>query len=67
MIRFFTYCLTEFDDIDIVECSESWFIELAKTGIITYARHTVRENGVNQTCLTVEPISSYPYESEVKL
>lgn len=35
---------------DIVECSENEFIN--HSGVIHYERHTVRENGANQICLT---------------
>lgn len=35
---------------NIVECSEREFIN--HTGVISYERHTVRENGVSQICLT---------------
>lgn len=38
------------DEADIIECSEAEFIEY--DGVISYERHTVRENGVNQICLT---------------
>ncbi len=46
-IRYFIFD-EELDDI--VECSESEFIN--HTGVISYERHTVRENGVFQICLT---------------
>lgn len=35
---------------DIVECSERDFLDYE--GVIHYERHTVRENGANQICLT---------------
>ena len=38
------------DGPDIVECDESEFMKAR--GRIQYERHTVRENGVNQICLT---------------
>jgi hypothetical protein len=41
------------DDDPIMEVSESEFI--AYDGQITYERHTMRENGVNQICLTKYP------------
>ena len=40
----------ELQDYDITECSESEFI--AFDGEIEYQRHTVRENGTSQICLT---------------
>lgn len=46
-IRYFIFD-EELDDI--VECTESEFIN--HTGVISYDRHTVRENGANQICLT---------------
>jgi hypothetical protein len=48
-IRYFI-CDYELEDADIVECSEAEF--LAHEGRIEYERHTVRENGANQICLT---------------
>ena len=41
------------DDDPIMEVSESEFI--AYDWQITYERHTMRENGVNQICLTKYP------------
>ena len=41
------------DDDPIMEVSESEFISF--NGQITYERHTMRENGVNQICLTKYP------------
>ena len=38
------------DGPDIVECDELGFLNAS--GPIEYKRHTVRENGVNQICLT---------------
>lgn len=48
-VRFF---ILDFDleEPDIVECSEMEF--LSYEGEITYERHTVRENGCSQICLT---------------
>jgi len=40
----------ELEEPDFVECSEREFIEYE--GVIHYERHTVRENGVAQICLT---------------
>ena len=40
----------ELEDAGIVECTESEF--LAHEGRIEYERHTVRENGAAQICLT---------------
>lgn len=50
-IRFFIYDYDdEQEDYDIIEVSESEFLDF--DGEIEYERHTVRENGVNQVCLT---------------
>jgi hypothetical protein len=48
-VRFF---ILDFDleEPDIVECSEMEF--LSYKGKITYERHTVKENGCSQICLT---------------
>ena len=49
--RYFIYDYDdELQDYDIIECSESEFIDF--DGAIEYERHTVRENGVSQICLT---------------
>jgi hypothetical protein len=40
----------DLDEPDIVECSERDFLEYE--GPISYERHTVRENGCAQVCLT---------------
>lgn len=52
-VRFFVYS-QELDDLDdddpIVEVSEHEFLKA--DGSITYERHTKRENGVSQICLT---------------
>ena len=48
-VRFF---VVDFDseEADIVEVSEhEW---LKAEGLITYERHTIRENGASQICLT---------------
>ncbi len=55
-IRFFIYSeeLDAADDNDpIEEVSERQFI--AYQGVIQYERHTMRENGVSQVCLTKYP------------
>ena len=46
-VRFFVF---DEDENDIVEVSEREFINYQ--GVITYERHTVRENGCSQICLT---------------
>lgn len=55
-IRFFVYS-QELDDADdndpIVEVEEREFV--AFDGVISYERHSVRENGVSQICLTKYP------------
>jgi hypothetical protein len=48
-IRYFI-CDYELEEPDFVECSESEFLEYK--GVISYERHTVRENGAAQICLT---------------
>jgi ubiquitin-protein ligase len=63
-VRFFSYCITDFDDVYICEVSESQFLELQ--GVITYARHSVFDNGVNQVCLTIEP-TDYPMQCDIEL
>lgn len=50
-IRFFTTCFIG-DNLDFCEITESQFQALQ--GVITYDRHTMFTNGVNQVCLTVE-------------
>jgi len=40
------------DEPDLVEVEESDFLKYE--GRITYERHTIRENGCNQICLTKE-------------
>lgn len=50
-VRYFIYDYDEsIEDYDIIECSESEFLSF--DGAIEYERHTVRENGCNQICLT---------------
>ena len=40
----------DLEEPDIIECTEQEFLE--HNGVISYERHTVRENGVSQICLT---------------
>ena len=49
-IRFFVVDYDTEDGADLLEVSESDF--LAYEGHISYERHTVRENGCSQICLT---------------
>jgi|TARA_R110000765_G_C18490028_1_gene553855 hypothetical protein len=49
-IRFFLYNLDGDDDELITECTENEFLE--SLGKISYKRHTVFANGVDQVCLT---------------
>ena len=46
------YFILDYDmeEPDFIECTESEF--LAHDGRIEYKRHTVRENGANQICLS---------------
>lgn len=48
-VRFFILDY-ELEEPEIIECSEREFIDYK--GIISYERHTVRENGAAQICLT---------------
>ncbi len=49
-VRYFIVDYDLEDGPDIVECDEQAFLNAG--GPIEYKRHTVRENGVNQICLT---------------
>ena len=49
-VRYFMMDYDLEDGPDIVECDEFEFMKAP--GRIEYKRHTVRENGVNQICLT---------------
>jgi hypothetical protein len=49
-VRYFILDCSLDDGSDLVECDEFEF--LRAEGRITYERHTVRENGCNQICLT---------------
>lgn len=49
-VRFFVVDYDGQEDVDIVEVSEHEFLKAS--GEITYERHTKRENGVSQICLT---------------
>ena len=66
-VRFFSYCMLEDelgqDEPNIMEVSASQFEELE--GKVTFELHTVRENGVRQICLTVEP-SYYPQHYDLR-
>jgi len=48
-VRFFVVDY-EGDEVDLKEVNEHEFLEAE--GRITYERHTVRENGASQICLT---------------
>lgn len=48
-VRFFVVDY-ESEEVDIVEVSEHEFLKAE--GLITYERHTKRENGASQICLT---------------
>jgi hypothetical protein len=48
-VRFFIFDC-DLDEPDYRECTENEF--LAHEGMIHYERNTVRENGVNQICLS---------------
>jgi hypothetical protein len=49
-VRYFIVDYDLEDGPDIVECDEHDFLNAS--GPIEYKRHSVRENGVNQICLT---------------
>lgn len=49
-VRFFVLDFEFEDGPDLIEVSEGEF--LAYEGQISYERHTVRENGCSQICLT---------------
>lgn len=51
-VRYFVHDI-DGDSADAVECTESQFMEAA--GLISYERHTVYANGVDQICLTKMP------------
>ena len=48
-VRFFVVDY-EGDEVDLLEVNEHEFLQAE--GRITYERHTVRENGASQICLT---------------
>ncbi len=48
-VRFFVVDY-EGDEVDLLEVNEHEFLQAE--GRITYERHTVRENGCSQICLT---------------
>lgn len=49
-VRFFVLDYESEDGPDLLEVSEGEFLEYE--GQISYERHTVRENGCSQICLT---------------
>ena len=49
-VRFFVVDYENEDGPDLLEVSETEFLEYE--GQISYERHTVRENGCSQICLT---------------
>lgn len=49
-VRYFVIDYDLDDGPDLVECDEHEFLQAE--GRITYERHTVRENGCSQICLT---------------
>lgn len=60
-VRFFTDCFNSEGEIDAFEITENQFkaIQLNRYENdfpVTYERHTMRENGVNQICLTIHPV-----------
>jgi hypothetical protein len=62
-VRFFSYCTNTDNEPDICEVTESQFLVLK--GVITYERHTIRENGCSQICLTIEP-RDYPMQYDLR-
>lgn len=67
-VRFFVYASFAYDETgsEIVEITENQFKKLSENKLnpcsTTYERHTVRENGVNQICLTLEAAYWPPFE-----
>lgn len=55
-VRFFAYVQDDEGQTEIAELTESAWLALHEEegGEIKYARHTVRENGCSQICLTLE-------------
>jgi hypothetical protein len=49
-VRYFVIDYDLEDGPELIECDEREFLQAE--GEITYERHTVRENGVNQICLS---------------
>jgi hypothetical protein len=68
-VRFFIYCLNEDGDVDTCEITEAQYnlIQNRANGAfpVDYIRHTVRENGVSQICLTIDP-DEYPNIDELE-
>lgn len=71
-VRFFTYCTNEDNEPDTCEISESQFTKLQIDESryqmhkpVIYERHTMRENGCSQICLTL-PNEDYPHISELE-
>ncbi len=65
MIRFFTYAMDSEGEVDMFEITEECFLEVG--GVITYERHTVREHGTSQVCLTKEAEICYPDVDDLEL
>lgn len=53
-VRFFAYYVSqETDELELTEISEQDFLlDVSEGSTVEYERHTVRENGVSQICLT---------------
>ena len=59
-VRFFTDCFDSDNEIDSCEITESQFKDIqfkySEALPVTYERHTMHQNGVNQICLTIHPV-----------
>ena len=60
-IRFFTVAFSE-GDADTFEITEDQFKKLH--GSISYERHSVFQNGIDQVCLTIESVY-YPMAEDL--
>lgn len=67
-IRFFCYAIDDEGDVDMYEITENQFtaLQLLVPGAIDYTRHTVRENGCNQVCLSFMPDGEYAHFDELE-
>ena len=57
-VRYFAHKYDENECVDVFEIGEGEFQELCEKFGADYERHTVRENGASQICLTVRNFDS---------